>query len=92
MTKTLAQQLDRVKLSIHAHDRSGPITVGWTSFDELRDKVAAMEAENAELEHERQVLEDTVFSQLTEMNLMKARINKLTATQPEESAEESRRE
>ncbi len=49
MTDSLAQQLDRVKLSIYGYDRSGPITVEWTSFDELRDKVAAMEAENAEL-------------------------------------------
>ncbi len=49
MTDSLAQQLDRVKLSIYGYDRSGPINVGWTSFDELRDKVAAMEAENAEL-------------------------------------------
>ncbi len=49
MTDSLAQKLDSVKLSIYGYDRSGPITVEWTSFDELRDKIAAMESENAEL-------------------------------------------
>ncbi len=78
MTDSIAQQLDRVKLSIYGYDRSGPITVEWTSFDELRDKVAAMEAENAELKQKMKRLDNPMnIAKVSELDLLAECIRRL---------------